>query len=162
MIETIVGSLLDCNAQYIAHQTNCTSRGAAGLARALFKMHPYADTYCTRAQNSEPGTIHISGDGKSQRLVINMYAQYYPGAAKISGNIDTAEARLCYFKSCLESISSIEDIKCIAFPYGIGCGLAGGSWSTYYEILSEFANRAESADVKVLLIKQPDIKVSPR
>jgi hypothetical protein len=27
----------------------------------------------------------------------------------------------------------------IAFPYGIGCGLAGGNWKRYEEMIEEFA-----------------------
>jgi O-acetyl-ADP-ribose deacetylase (regulator of RNase III) len=108
---------------YIAHQCNCTSRGSKGLAKSIFEKYPYANTY---GMYREPGTIHVRGN------VINMYAQRRPGLP--SGD-DTPSLRILWFKSCLKEILKIEGIHSIAFPYRIGCGLAGGDWKQYQEMI---------------------------
>lgn len=124
---------------YIAHQCNCTSVNAKTLAETIFKVHPQADTYCKRQKGiqttySKPGTIDVLGN------IINMYAQYYPSTAKYSN--DSKEKRVMWFKSCLNQIAQIENIKnkSIAMPYNIGCAAAGGDWSVYFKLIKDFAN----------------------
>jgi len=34
------------------------------------------------------------------------------------------------------------DVK-IGFPYGIGCGLAGGDWKKYKKMLEDFASQVK-------------------
>jgi O-acetyl-ADP-ribose deacetylase (regulator of RNase III) len=150
MINTVIGNLLDAPEQYIAHQCNAMSKGAAGLARALFNRFSYADTYSKRIVPNQPGTIQVLGNGTSERLIINMYAQYYPGNP-VPGNWDDKIARERYFKDCLDAIAKLPDLKSIAFPFGIGCGLAGGNWENYSKMLEDFA--AIIPDVKVVLYR---------
>jgi len=41
--------------------------------------------------------------------------------------------RLQWFKQCLAEIEKvIRDTDVVAFPYNIGCGLAGGDWAQYF------------------------------
>jgi hypothetical protein len=40
-----MGDLLDATEQFIAHQCNCISQNAGGLAFYLFKKFPYANVY---------------------------------------------------------------------------------------------------------------------
>ena len=51
----IPGDLLTCKASYIAQQCNCVSRGARGLAKALFHAFPHADVYKRRRAHSTAG-----------------------------------------------------------------------------------------------------------
>lgn len=154
MITQVVGNLLDAPEQYIAHQTNCVSQGAAGLALHLFKRFPHADTYTNRTTPNQPGTIQVFGDGTTKRFVINLYAQYYPGYP-VKGNWDDVAARKQYFDDCLNAIAGMRyganfsKLESIAFPFGIGCGLAGGDWATYSKMLEDFA--ASLKDVRVVL-----------
>jgi O-acetyl-ADP-ribose deacetylase (regulator of RNase III) len=53
--EVIDGNLLDFHASYIAHQCNCTSKGAKGLAKDLFAKFPQANVYARRKSPSSPG-----------------------------------------------------------------------------------------------------------
>lgn len=140
-LNIINGDLLEAKEQYIAHQCNCVSAGrAAGLASLLFYKYPYSDVYKTRKNHSVPGTISIHGDGLSQRYVINMYAQYYPGKFRNEFSNDSNQMRQQYFKKCLEDIANIENLQSIAMPFNIGCGLAGGKWEDYSQILTDFIN----------------------
>lgn len=46
-----------------------------------------------------------------------------------------------------------ENIKSVAFPYMIGCGLAGGNWETYLGMITDF--QKTYADVSVVIYKLP-------
>lgn len=154
MITQLVGDLLASPEQYIAHQCNCVSQYSSGLARHLFDRFPYANTYAGRTEPNQPGTIQVLGNGTNERLVINLYAQYYPGYP-VKGNWDSQEAREQYFSDCLNAIAGLKyganfpKLESIAFPSGIGCGLAGGDWEHYSKMLEDFANAYK--DVKVVL-----------
>lgn len=153
MIKLIGGDLLQATEQYIAHQVNCVTQGsAAGLARSLFKKYPYSDVYKNRVDKSLPGTITIHGDGVNNRYIINMYSQYYPGKFNNSFLNDNQSVREQYFTSSLKEISKIEDIKNIAFPYQVGCGLAGGNWEKYLNMLQDFADNNPNITVSLYQI----------
>lgn len=140
MVKTIIGDLLEAKEQYIAHQCNCVSKGSAGLAYFLFKQFPYANIYQMRTSHSIPGTIHIAGDGIDNRYVINMFSQYYPGHYFDYYTNDNYDIRKHYFYKCLTNIANISNINSIAFPYKIGCGIAGGDWEDYLKMINDFAD----------------------
>jgi len=148
MIHNIGGDLLTSDCKYIVHQCNCKTVGnGAGLAYYLNKKFPYANTYIPNHHRT-PGTIEIMGDGEKDRFVINMYAQNYPGRTT---DYETAENRLNWFKQCLERIGEIQDFESIAFPYEIGCGLAGGNWEKYCSLIEEFSkNIQDKGDVFIV------------
>ncbi len=146
----VTGDLLEENTQYIAHQCNCVTNYGKGLSAALFRRFPWADTYSDRNMPSVPGTIEVFGDGQSQRYVINMYSQYNPGRPKRFD--DTFEQRQRWFAECLTQISAISGIYEVAFPYLIGCGLAGGNWNDYYRLLTKWADTA--ALLQILLVRK--------
>jgi O-acetyl-ADP-ribose deacetylase (regulator of RNase III) len=159
MIETKEGNILEATETYIAHQCNCVSRRGAGLAQQLFIKFPWSDVYSGRSETHVPkdgegmGDIIIKGDGKDQRFVIAMLAQYYPGGTyDLSAKRDGSDVRAAAFQQCLEKISKIEGLDSIAFPYKIGSGLAGGSWFTYEAMLVAFAKKTE---VKVVIYRRP-------
>ncbi len=131
MITIKNADLLNFTEQYAAHQCNCVSTDAKGIARYIFQKFPNADTYKNRPTPSIPGNIDICGN------IINMYAQYYPTVAKYTN--DSNDKRIIWFKQCLVKISQINNIHSIAIPYNIGCGLAGGNWNIYYSMIEEFA-----------------------
>lgn len=144
MIEIITGDLLEAKEKYIAHQTNCISQKASGIAQTIFQKFPYADTYTNRIQPDIPATIQIVGNGQDQRYIINLYAQYYPGKSKYAFSTkDGIETREKYFHKCLLRVAKIENLESIAFPWRIGCGLAGGEWKHTLGQISIFANYIE-------------------
>jgi O-acetyl-ADP-ribose deacetylase (regulator of RNase III) len=132
-------NILHSDYQYIAHQCNCVSKNSAGLAKSIFEKYPYSNIYQNREKNDSPGNIIISGNGDDQRYIINMLSQFYPGTPKY----ETYEQRLGWFKSCILKISEIKNIKEIAFPFNIGCGLAGGKWEDYENLISFLDNYCE-------------------
>ena len=157
-MKEVSGNLLDCEYDVIAHQTNCTTRGPAkGLAADIFRKFPYADTYKKRKNTDfkhEAGTVELMGDGKKQRFVANMYAQYEPGKIK-RGIEDTIKKRQKWFTVCLQELHAemkVRKLTSVAFPYQIGCGLARGNWPRYKKMLKSFAKEAERDGITTYLI----------
>ena len=140
-------NILETSYQYIAHQTNCVSTNYAGLAKFLFDKYPFAKTSAQRTNQAKLGDIDICSDGINNRYIINMYAQYYPGESKYSNGIDTNVLRQEAFNHCLDEISLIKNLKEIAFPYFIGCGLAGGNFELYNSYIENFEKKLPNVQV---------------
>jgi len=140
-------------AQIIAQQCNCKSKRGAGLSKDIAEKFPFADFYSSRKDDSRPGTIEVRGDHKKkERFVMALYAQKSPGKAK--GN-DDAEQREEWFAECLDRIPrKYKKLKSIAFPRGIGCGLAGGNWENYEKIIRDWAE--EYPQIKVMIVSRGD------
>eukprot|EP00039_Didymoeca_costata_P001750 m.54800 g.54800 ORF g.54800 m.54800 type:complete len:417 (+) comp10951_c0_seq3:180-1430(+) len=145
-------NLLNSDCQYIVHQTNCTStRNPKGLAKSLFEKFPHANTYNTSIVRT-PGTISIHGTPSRDqpRAVINLYGQRSPGKPN---STESKADRETFFKAGLEAAAKISGLKNIAFPYLIGCGLAGGDWQAYLAMLEQFAKDVHPAEVYIYRLK---------
>ena len=156
MLEIVTGNLLESECQFIAHRCNCYSTRSAGLATAVFKAFPWADVYSDRRQRGNDaalfGSITIHGNPQlNKRQIINIYGQLYPG--KPSPGQDSMAARLAAFRNALAQIARIPDLASIGFPYGIGCGLAGGDWNEYQKLLEHFAEQVSVNGVSVILYR---------
>jgi hypothetical protein len=139
----VIGNILDYTAPYyIAHQCNTQSKRPAGLSTHIFNKYPAANDYA-RNNHGPIGTIHVIDH------VINMFAQIKPG--KPAGALDNSIKRAEYFASCLNFIAKqLPKDATVVFPYGIGCGMAGGYWPTYEALLKEF-----SKSMNVIVVKLP-------
>lgn len=158
------GDLLKCDAKYICHQCNSLTKTGAGLAKRMFGLFPYADIYkkrggdwtpdkVTLSHSEYPGNILVMGNGNSERFIINMMGQFYPGPPKFpDSKLDGTKSRERYFKSCLDRIAAIKDLESVAFPWKIGCNLAGGNWDNYFKMISNFADHMDSI-AKVFIYK---------
>jgi O-acetyl-ADP-ribose deacetylase (regulator of RNase III) len=166
-MQIVKGNLLNASEQYIAHQCNCITTVPHGISEKIFEKYPHANVYKTRcscaltkkqtrncrcptARRDNPGTIdirhhHQQHDGG----VINMLAQYYPGTARFKN--DFPVDRIRYFQSCLDRISEMEGLESVAFPFRIGCGLAGGDWTIYSRMLESFSKRVSERGVRVVI-----------
>jgi O-acetyl-ADP-ribose deacetylase (regulator of RNase III) len=149
-IQIVEGDILQSKEQYIVQQCNCISVKAHGLSKTISVRFPHADSYARRIpmgsknlatveSRSDPGSIVVCGNGLDERYVINAFGQYGMGKPYTLNNvgrqwIDGSEDRFKWFKSCLESISRLKP-QSVAFPWMIGCGLAGGCWDDYYSAI---------------------------
>ena len=43
-----------------------------------------------------------------------------------------------------KKITKIENLKSIAFPFKIGCNLAGGNWNNYLNMLEAFSSKVQA------------------
>jgi hypothetical protein len=143
---------------WVAHQCNCTSVAAMGLARALFALRPGADTYRRRPGPNVPGTVDAFPGPPGEAGVLNLYAQVHPGAPGLE-RADSAPRRLELFRACLDEVARLaragalgDCSRGIAFPWKIGCCLGGGEWREYRPLLEAFA---DSVPFPVLLVRRP-------
>ena len=139
-------------ADILAHQCNTVTLHAKGLSAAIFKAHPEADMYRKRGVVRKTGEISVHVIGSGQR-VVNMYAQRNPGKPREKD--DLAADRVRHFKSCLARMVALRDTitKGVAFPYLIGCGLAGGDWKVYRRMIEEFACEIYPLPVYIVRLK---------
>lgn len=156
------GDLLECDADFIAHQCNCVTTRGKELAAAVFKRFPESDIYTERTEPATPGWNVVRG------RVVNMLAQYYPGRARFDK--DSSEKRFRWFQECLEGLATALPLKTekrplrLAFPWRIGCGLAGGDWVRYLEALRAFARvHVDTIQVEIyqLLTDHESVPVLP-
>lgn len=116
------GTEITTTAQYLINICDCVSIGQKGdpIVRIVFEKYPYANCYTSRLTTTKslPGTSQLTGDGKTQRYIINMFAQFYPGAPKYP--CDNITKRCEWFSNCLNQLLKIKDLKSLAFPPNIG------------------------------------------
>jgi hypothetical protein len=119
------------------------------------------------------GTVQILSDpAKRGPIVANVYGQFEMGQAGKYKRVplppggESTATRYRWFKAALDALAaeivggsaSIGSIGRsgrplqVAFPHGIGCGLAGGSWPAYSSAISQFAKDV-GAGVHVVLVK---------
>lgn len=146
--------------EFIVHQINAlTVSNPAGLAAALYKKYPEANVYSERralggrnlavvADRPQLGSILVRGK------IINLVGQHAPGKSgmwykdvrpKVE---DDARTRLRAFESGLANIAVLQP-KSIAFPWHVGCGMAGGSWKDYSAAIKDFAVRLPRCKVVI-------------
>ena len=111
----------------IIQQCNSESKSVKGFVKAVFEKYPEANTYGQKRVFGTCDIIHTS----SGKIIVNMYAQ--KGIGRNSG---TSAEKLDAFRKCLFSLPTNLSY---AIPYKIGCGLGGGSWSKYLEIINKFS-----------------------
>jgi O-acetyl-ADP-ribose deacetylase (regulator of RNase III) len=151
-VVTKKGDLTDCRYYTLVHQCNTVTTSAKGLSADMFARFPGANTYTQHGFKRVAGTISIHHVGTKQ--VVNLYGQVFPGRAsdRAKDASDCAKDRIEYFRACLAQLASEKDLRSVAFPDHIGCGLAGGHWVTYRQLIEEFA--AKVAPVEVVILKK--------
>lgn len=122
----------------LAHQCNCVTTRALGLAKQVFERHDEADDYRRPARPRRPGTATLHTGCR----VANLYAQVAPGPLPRARN-ETRAGRLALFVAALDDLARKLDDQCtmVLVPHGIGCGLAGGRWEDYEGALSDWARK---------------------
>jgi len=128
---------------------------AKGLSALIFKKYPYGNVYKNEIKRT-PGTIIVRGQEGKNQLIINLFGQFTPGKPKKTGQ-DSQEGRAKSFQQALNQILALKNLKSLAFPYRIGCGLGGGIWSEYEKMLNAFAAKLPS-DVLIRIYRLPGEK----
>lgn len=161
-MEIIIGNLLEAKEDYIVQQNCCIACRPHGLSADIAKKFPSANPYkllipmkkggntATESTRYTPGTCKIF-----ENHVVCLFGQYSmgkPGKYESFGVPDTAKDRLAYFKQALDDMASqIPNNASIGFPYKIGCGLAGGKWCDYIEIIENFS--IQHPEYKIVIYK---------
>ena len=141
MVNLFRGDVLSSTADIICHQVNCKGVMGAGLAKQIKAKYPELFTQY-KSMCAEYGYM-LLGDiflykAEGGQCIANLFAQNGFGRDKRYTDYKA-------FRNCLKSLKKVvsEDKK-VAFPYNIGCGLAGGDWDTIYSIIKE-----EMADYQI-------------
>lgn len=144
-------NLLNVKEGIICHQVNCVGVMGAGIALQIKEKWPdvfkqYA-SLCKIFKNNPAALLgKVQDIAVNDKLVIaNCFGQIYPGL----GLMTCYESWKLIIKHLLDIIHYFGDIS-VHLPYGIGCGLAGGSWDMMMPILE---NEFKDHDVKVFLHK---------
>jgi len=162
ILNIIKGDLLNATEEYICQQCNCISVKPHGLSKSIkekFGVDPYSfrrslngRNYAVKEDQSVPGKIQVFNSRMGNKIIC-MYSQYGMGKPYNYGNKveDSYELRLKWFYICLYEISLLKP-KSLAFPYNIGCGLAGGNWERdYYPAIKYFSEKFPQ--IKIVLYK---------
>ena len=134
----------------IVQQCNCLTVKPHGLSQRIADRFPWANLYATRqplgrrnlaieADRGIPGTVRMMSHS-THPDVICLLAQwdYGRGTQRLPLYADTREQRELWFQQCLQELGTLS-YQTLAFPYRIGCGLAGGNWTHYRQWICDFA-----------------------
>lgn len=135
MIRIVSGNLLDAKEDIICHQVNCRGVMGSGVAKAIRDRWPDVyRAYKAHVHIHAPellGTAFLVPINNHTQAIINLFAQNDYGTHKRQTDYNA-------FYNCLEDVRDSVSRHCsIAFPYGIGCGLGGGSWDVIYAMICD-------------------------
>lgn len=177
------GDLIKADVDMIVQQCNCLTVKAHGLSAYIKQhlgVDPYGKRkHLTKRRNlavledrNKVGTIILYGKKtRRPRYVACLFAQFSPGKPgayyqdvcqghvdPVTGEIinDNKQNREIWFQRCLDKLArQMVKLKCqnVAFPHGIGCGLAGGSWPIYLGMIQSWAETHQS-EFKVIIIRK--------
>jgi len=121
----------------------------------------------------DPGTVELLRDENdpSHPVVACVYGQWSPGALTSASlpsayplapgetSTETALLRERWFSMGLAQLAErvrerFHEPVTIAFPYHIGCGLAGGDWSKYSAIIAGFADEVRRCGHEVVIYRK--------
>lgn len=95
---------------------------------------------------------YVAANGKNQKrtdpIIVNIFGQEYYGR---DGVYTDTSALIRAFRELNESVREAAKRgrpPVVAFPYGFGCGLAGGDWSEVEELIVKYL---PDCDVKIYL-----------
>lgn len=141
-MKIIDGDILDQRG-IICHQTNCRHVCGAGLALQIAKKYPAWEEMFKQQSSAVASLGHVWVYGypplhdPPRQIIASLYAQDDYGRQKGRCYTDYDS-----FGSCLKELFlwrqsvGLQEMP-VYFPWGIGCGLAGGDWmiiKTYLEI----------------------------
>jgi O-acetyl-ADP-ribose deacetylase (regulator of RNase III) len=153
MLKFEKGNIVTGNYPVFCQQVNCKGVMGAGLAKQIrSKYHAVYTEYAELCGEHESKDLlghnqYVYDLGLNDRVCVNMFAQDGYGRDKRYTDYSA-------FKSCLDSLAEkLEDlhVESVAFPYGIGCGLAGGDWYIVLGMLKDFANKIKQDVIIVSL-----------
>ena len=140
------------NIDVFVHQCNCFATMGAGIAKQIAMAYPEVkeadkQNFKERGAYGQLGTI-LPVHCHDGRFCVNMYSQFHYGKGKQTDY----EA----FSKCLRELTWFakdRPKKIIGFPYGIGCGLAGGDWNIVSRMIRSFAKKVPN-DVFIIKLQE--------
>lgn len=152
MVKVVYGDVLNSGEKIIAHQVNCVGIMGGGIAHQIKEKYPevYKEYFDLCDENLYDdflfGNMNFLGTVQPVKTndgvtILNCFAQ-----GKTVGSIPLTNYDA--FRKCMKTINASYKGERISMPYKIGCGLAGGDWSTVSRIIEE-----EMVDCDVVLYR---------
>jgi O-acetyl-ADP-ribose deacetylase (regulator of RNase III) len=156
---TIEGDLLDQKTDVIAHQVNCLGVMGAGVAYQIRNKWP--DVY-ERYKNFCHDELERLGTLQARLLLgkclVCIPDDGIPAVANLFGqDCCNGEDRMTSYDALYDALTNLRRImenhkwKSVAFPYGMSCGLGGGSWNVIYAMICDVF---ENSDIGVQIVKK--------
>ena len=143
-IEIIDGNLLKMHfhgLDYIAH--SCNTNNVMGARIALDIKHTYPQSYSADCHAMMEGENVLGNfsfawtDATQSKGIYNMYTQDKIGGER-AVNYEAFYVALENVANHIEWQSKHdEEEKVLGLPYGISCGLAGGSWGVIFSMIND-------------------------
>jgi O-acetyl-ADP-ribose deacetylase (regulator of RNase III) len=137
MIKIVQGNILNASENIICQQVNCKGVMNAGIAKQIRDKYPniYIEyqRYClSHPKDKLLGKVFIYPIDYTSKYICCIFGQDNFGR--------TPNTVYTSYKALREGFQTIKNEArknnlTIAIPYGIGCGLAGGSWNMVYTII---------------------------
>ena len=149
MIKIVKGDILNAREAAICHQVNCQNQMGAGVAKVIYMRWPevkakYHEFCSGKRPRDLLGAIQIVelNEFRGSKVVVNIF-----------GQLNCGHDNICYTRydaldKAFTELNRICAAKSIAFPFGFGCGLAGGDWATVEKIM---LNRLTNVDVTIYM-----------
>ena len=154
-IRFVIGDLLDTKAPLIGHQVNCRGVMKAGVANQIRKKYPSVAREYTAFCRSEMQPVllgrtlflDVRREDGSSLCVANLFGQDGYGRDKVYTDYTALGTALSEVRTHAENAAYTH----VAFPCGMGCGLAGGDWSIVYDLISKaFLNSTVGVELYLL------------
>lgn len=147
MVVTLDKNLFDSDAVILVHQVNCKGVMGAGIAKSIRNRYPsvydvYHDAYVNG--RLKLGNV-IYAKINDNKIIANICGQ--DGYGRNGRYTDYGALRACFENLCHYAYQN--NIRKIAMPYGIGCGLAGGNWSVVSSLISEIFDEIDKNKLTV-------------
>jgi len=131
-MKTINGNILDIKRGIIGHQVNCQMVMGAGIAKQIRDLYPAVYNEYMTVMGKAPINARL---GRCQMVVVsptllfaNLFGQFDYRPRGIVHTDYTALAMALRNLARWQNTFVKKDEFPIYLPYGMGCGLAGGSW----------------------------------
>ena len=149
MLRHVTGDIFDVTTGIIAHQVNCRGVMGAGIAREIARRFPKAESdykaRCARNRHYDPDGHPASLLGKVEMSLVRPFNTTTPESGLFIANVfgqihprfGPRQTNYGAVADAFESLRFHTDIP-LYVPWGMGCGLAGGDWTVYSEIIEHF------------------------
>lgn len=138
----INGNLFDSKADVLCHQVNLFGVMGGGIAAEIRKRFPSVyEEYkeqcekinCTNYEDYLGTVLMVDTNKGRDQFIANCFCQNYFSENNCLTNYEKMEK--CFYE--IKDWMNHNNKYTVAFPYGIGCGIAGGNWGIVENIIQK-------------------------
>ena len=146
MLKYFSGDIFNSDADIICHQVNCQGvfgRGIAGQIKTMFPEVEKTYRIITKQWQEQAGGITSGLLGRVSAQPVELNGRWFLIANLYGQDNYGKNGIYTDYRALLQAVTEIRDfvdvrgkLEKVAFPYGIGCGNAGGDWNKVEEIIN--------------------------